>query len=149
ATVGPTGRPVRNFDSHFAGHFAHRGGILHAEFFHEEGEDVSTFVTDEAVIHPLLGDDRKIAMRAAVEGACPAVIRAGAPQRHKFADDRDQVGGVADTLDDFFRDHAHASSAMVTPVPPCGAGASWNPVTRRSALSICDTRARNAPVPLP
>ena len=73
-------------------------------------------MADEAVEHPLLGDDREIAMCAAVEGATPAVVGSAAFQLDAFADDANEVRRVADLLDDVVGNHAN--SATVTPWPP-------------------------------
>ncbi len=106
------------------GDLAHRGRVVHAEALHEPREDVARLVTDEAVVAALLGNDGEVAVGAAVEGTGPPVVRSGPLELHRFPDDRDQVGAVADLLDDFFGDHAHAeNSTTVTPVPPWFRGA--------------------------
>ena len=58
-------------------------------------------------------------MGAAVEGTRAPVVRAGALELHRLADDPDEVRAVPDLLDRLVGDHAHAeNSTMVTPVPP-------------------------------
>src|SRR5207244_5273892 len=86
--------------------FAHRGRIVHAEPLHEERVDVAGFVTDEAVEHPLFGNDGEVAMCATVEGTAAAVVRAGALQFDSLADDPDEIGGLAHLLDAVVGDHA-------------------------------------------
>ena len=90
-------------------------------------------VADEAVVEALLRDDGEVAMGAAVERTGPAIVGAGALELHRLADDLDEVGAVADLLDDLVGNQAHAeNSTMVTPVPPWLRGAKPNRVTRRS-----------------
>src|SRR5258705_7345265 len=86
-------------------HLAHRGGIIHAELLHKKRVDVARFMADEAVEHPLLGNDGEVTMRAAVKGAPAPVIRPGAFELDGFADDADQICRFTDLLDDVVGDH--------------------------------------------
>src|SRR5258705_4448256 len=86
-------------------HLTYRGGIIHAELLHEKRVDVARFMADEAVEHPLLGNDGEVTMRAAVEGAPAPVIRPGAFELDGFTDDAHKVGRLADLLDDVVWDH--------------------------------------------
>ena len=103
-------------DSDAARDFADRGRIVHAEALHKEGVDVAGFVADEAVEHPLLGNDGEVAVRAAVERAAAAIVRARALELDRLADDSDDVRGIADLLDDVVGNHLN--STTVTPLPP-------------------------------
>ena len=83
-------------------------------------------------------------------GTGTAVVGPGALELHGLADDRDEVGAVADLLDGLVGDHAHAeNSTIVTPVPPWFRGANPNRVTRRSPETTRRTRSRTTPVPMP
>ena len=122
--VGPLAlAPLGDDDPDLARHLADRRGIVHAEALHEEAEDVARLVADVAVEHPLLRDDGQVAVRPAVEGTGAAIVRAGPLQVHGLADDRHDVGGVADLLDHFVRNAHGLSSATVAPVPPWFEGA--------------------------
>ena len=115
-------RPARalgNDDARPPRGLAHGGRVVHAEPLHQPAEHVAALVADEAVVAPLLGNDREVAVGASVERTRPAVIRAGPLELHRLADDPDQVGAVAHLLDGLVGNHAHAeNSTMVTPVPP-------------------------------
>jgi len=100
-------------DADAARDFAYRRRVVHAESLHEEGEDVARFVADEAIEHPLLGNDGEIAMRAAVKWAAPPVVRSSPLQLDAFADNPDEIRCVADLLDHVVGNHAN--SATVTP----------------------------------
>src|SRR5438445_8994434 len=93
---------------------------------------------------------RSVAVRAAVERAGAAVVRAGGLVLDVLPDDPHDVRRVADLLDDVVGDQAHAvNSAIVTPWPPCSRGAKPNRATRRSCARRSCTSWRSAPVPLP
>ena len=92
-------------DADAAGDFTHRRRIIHAELLHEEREDVARFVADKAVEHSLLGNDREVAVRAAVKGTRPAEIGTRALQLDMFADDAHEVGGLTNLFDDVVGDH--------------------------------------------
>src|SRR5262245_12358737 len=127
--------------------FTHRGRVVHAGHFTEERGDIARLVADEAVEHPLLGDDGEVAMGPAMKGARSAEIRSGAFQLDVLADDSDQVGRLADLLDHVFGDHAN--SATVTPWPPWLAGARAKRLIRGSRFKATCTKSLSAPVPLP
>src|SRR5206468_280667 len=98
----------------------------------------------------LLRNHGEVAVRAAVERAGAAVVRAGALELDVLPDDPHDVRRVADLLDDVVGDQAHAvNSAIVTPWPPCSRGAKPNRATRRSCARRSCTSWRSAPVPLP
>src|SRR3989449_10499192 len=99
ARIGTRWTALRDGDSDAPRHLAHRGGIIHAELLHEEGEDVARLVAHEAVEHPLLGDDGEVAMRSPVERAGPAEIRSRALELDVLPDDPHQVRRFADLLD--------------------------------------------------
>ena len=109
-------RPLGDRDADPPRDFAHRRGVVHAESLHEVGEDVARFVADEAIEHPLLGNDGEIAMRAAVKWAAPSVVRSSPLQLDALADNPDEIRCVADLLDHVVGNHAN--SATVTPWPP-------------------------------
>jgi hypothetical protein len=112
-------RLLRDDDAGAACHLADGGGIVQPGSLHQPGKDIAGLVADEAVVSALLGDDREIAVGAAVEGARPPVVGAGALEVHRLADEADQIRAVADLLDDVVGDEAHAeNSTIVTPVPP-------------------------------
>src|SRR5256885_16475497 len=49
ARIGTRWTALRDGDPDAPRHLAHRGGIIHAELLHEEGEDVARLVAHEAV----------------------------------------------------------------------------------------------------
>src|SRR2546425_9016678 len=103
-----------------------------------------------SVEHPLFRNDREVAVRAAVERARAAIVGAAALELDVLPDDTDQIGGLADLVDDVVGDQGHAvNSTIVTPWPPWLAGAKPKRCTRESAERISCTSLRTAPVPLP
>ena len=113
------GRPLGNHDAAPPCDLPDRGGVVHPGPLHQPGEHVAGGMTDEAVIAALLRNDGEVSVGAAMEGTGAAVVRAGAPQIHRFADDPHDVRAVPDLLDHVVGDQAHAeNSTMVTPVPP-------------------------------
>src|SRR5207249_2189744 len=148
--VGAGGSPLGDRDPHPAGHFAHGGRIIHAEALHEELEDIACLVAHEAVEHPLFRNDGEVAVRAAVERARATIVGPAALELDVLPDDTDQIGGLADLVDDVVGDQTHAvNSTIVTPWPPWLAGAKPKRFTRGSAESSSCTSLRTAPVPLP
>src|SRR3954468_15843137 len=104
-------------------------------------------MANEAEVHPLVGDNREIAVRALMKRTRSPEGVAHTLEIDVLADDRDDVGGVANQLHHFVGDHAN--SATVTPAPPSFHAPRRKLVTRDSLRSISATRSRSAPVPLP
>jgi hypothetical protein len=103
---------------------ADRVGVAHAHPLHEPGEDVTRFVANEAIEPALLGDNGKIAIGTAMKGTGSTIVGAGSLERHRLADETDEIHAVADLIDSLLGNHAHAeNSTMVTPVPPWLRGA--------------------------
>src|SRR5207253_7046372 len=150
ARAGAGGPTLRNRDADPARDLAHRGGIVHAELLHEEGEDVAALMTHEAVEHPLLRDDGEVAVGAAVKRARGAKVRPGALELHVLADDPHDVRRFPDLLDHVVGNETHAvNSTIVTPCPPWFGGAKPKRATRVSADRRSCTSWRSAPAPLP
>src|SRR4029079_1380084 len=120
---------------------------FHAEPLLQKAEHISALVADEAVVHPLPRGDGEVAVRPLMKRTRSAEVGARPFEVHVLADDLDDIGGVADLVDDLVG--YHLSSPPVTPAPPSFQAPRRKFVTRDSLRSISETRSRNAPVPLP
>src|SRR5205807_3305375 len=74
-------------------------------------------------------------------------VSADALEIDVLPDHLNDVGGIANLVDDFVG--YHLSSTTVTPAPPSFQAPSRKFVTRDSLRSISATRSRSAPVPFP
>src|SRR6202008_4555308 len=95
-------------------------------------------VAHEAVEHPLLGNDREVAMRAAVEGTGTAIVRPRTLELDVLADDGDEVRGFADLLDDVVGDHDGRMGGWAD--GPSTRSSSPAAITRRTAPTSTTTR---------
>src|SRR3954464_7362960 len=111
--------PLWNRDTGTPRHLPHRGGIVHTGALHQPGKNVTRFVAHKTVVTTLLWYHREVSVGSPMKGARATVIRAGALELHRFADEPYDVRTVADLLNRLVGNHAHAvNSTMVTPVPP-------------------------------
>ncbi len=89
----------RDVDPRLLGHQADGAGPIHPQPLGQEGEDIATLVAHEAVVHVLLRGHREIRVRALMERARAAVVRAQALEGYVLADDLDDVRLIPDALD--------------------------------------------------